>query len=39
VKLVGRTLEQRFVVEVPKRLMGDKAYDSDPLDQEVRQHF
>ena len=25
--------------ETPPRLIGDKAYDSDPLDQRVRQHF
>src|SRR5262249_40700616 len=32
VKLVSQTLEQRFVAEVPERLVGDKAYDSDALD-------
>jgi transposase len=39
VKLVCRALEQRFVAAVPERLIGDKAYDSDPLDHEVRQQF
>jgi transposase len=39
VKLVCPTLEQRFVAAVPERLIGDKAYDSDPLDHEVRQQF
>ena len=32
VKLVAATLEERFVVEPPKRLIGDKAYDRDGLD-------
>jgi hypothetical protein len=31
--LVAATLEERFVVEPPERLIGDKAYDSDGLDQ------
>jgi transposase len=31
VKLVHATLDARFVEEVPERLIGDKAYDSDPL--------
>ena len=31
VKLVEQTMEERFVAEVPERLIGDKAYDSDPL--------
>ena len=39
VKLVTRTLEQRFVPDVPEKLIGDKAYDSDPLDREVRDGF
>ena len=34
-KLVEPTLESRWVEEVPKRLIGDKAYDSDPLDQTL----
>jgi transposase len=32
VTLVENTLEARFVTELPKKLIGDKAYDSDPLD-------
>ncbi len=32
VKLVAATLEQRFVEALPEKLIGDKAYDSDPLD-------
>src|SRR5215207_4908976 len=35
VTLVERTLESRFVEEKPKRLIGDRAYDSDPLDAEL----
>lgn len=33
--LVETTLDQRFVAEQPLRLIGDKAYDSDPLDQRL----
>jgi transposase len=35
VTLVGETLLQSFVAEQPERLIGDKAYDSDPLDAEL----
>jgi transposase len=31
VKLVHSTLAARFVEEIPERIIGDKAYDSDPL--------
>ena len=31
-KLVESTLERRFIRETPPRLIGDRAYDSDPLD-------
>lgn len=34
-KLVGQTVEERFVADVPERLIGDKAYDSDPLDEQL----
>jgi transposase len=34
-KLVVETLKARFVDELPKMLIGDKAYDSDPLDAEL----
>ncbi len=30
--LVGPTLERSFLPDDPERLIGDKAYDSDPLD-------
>ena len=33
--LVQKTLEARFVDQLPVRLIGDKAYDSDPLDQQL----
>ncbi len=39
VKLVSQTVEQRFVAEVPERLIGDKAYDSDRLDAQMLQEF
>jgi transposase len=35
VSLVGETLLQSFIPEQPKRLIGDKAYDSDPLDEQL----
>jgi transposase len=34
--LVEACLGQRFLTEAPARLIGDKAYDSDPLDQRLR---
>ena len=36
VTLVAETLLQSFTSELPERLIGDKAYDSDPLDEELR---
>jgi transposase len=33
--LVESTLAERHVAALPKRLIGDKAYDSDPLDQRL----
>ncbi|HJZ95743.1 MAG TPA: transposase, partial [Candidatus Solibacter sp.] len=35
VSLVTDTLLESFVDEFPERLIGDKAYDSDPLDKEL----
>ena len=35
VTLVADTLLQSFTYERPERLIGDKAYDSDPLDREL----
>ena len=37
VNLVETTLEERFVEEMPERLIGDKAYDSDPLDERLKE--
>lgn len=37
IRLVGKTLEHRLIEEVPEKLIGDKAYDSDPLDEELAQ--
>jgi len=36
-KLVEQTIEARFTKEKPERLIGDKAYDSDALDEELRE--
>ena len=35
VTLVPETLAQTFTPEFPERLIGDKAYDSDPLDAQL----
>jgi transposase len=35
VTLIGETLAQVLTLEGPERLIGDKAYDSDPLDEEL----
>lgn len=37
VTLVNDTLEQALGTEKPEHLIGDKAYDSDPLDTELAQ--
>ena len=39
VKLVTATLEARVVAEVPERLIGDKAYDSDQLDEQLLENY
>ncbi len=36
-KLVEETLDKRFTEEKPERLIGDRAYDSDPLDARLCQ--
>ncbi len=36
VKLVEETLEKRFMDEKLQRLIGDRAYDSDPLDDRLQ---
>ena len=35
-KLVEDTLRQRHVAAVPERMIGDRAYDSDPLDERLQ---
>jgi len=35
VRLVGKTLDCRLIEEVPEKLIGDKAYDCDPLDEQL----
>jgi transposase len=35
VTLVGQTLEERFTEALPEKLIGDKAYDSDELDERL----
>ncbi len=37
VTLVGDTLSNRFIEELPEQLLGDKAYDSDGLDAELKE--
>jgi transposase len=37
VKLVEKILDNRLVDENPERLIGDRAYDSDPLDERLAQ--
>lgn len=39
VTLVTDTLRQLFVSQTPERLIGDKAYDSDGLDQEFQEDW
>jgi len=36
-QLVETTLEQRFTKAKPARMIGDRAYDSDPLDRRLRE--
>jgi transposase len=35
VTLVAPTLDSRFVADLPRRLIGDRAYDADPLDEAL----
>jgi transposase len=37
--LVAATLDARFVRALPPRLIGDKGYDSDPLDRQLRRDY
>ncbi len=36
VRLVEQTVCERFTDERPKMMIGDKAYDSDPLDEQLK---
>ena len=36
VRLVEQTVCERFTDERPKKMIGDKAYDSDPLDKQLK---
>ena len=38
-KLVEATLQQRFLPETPERMIGDRAYDSERLDQQLRERY
>jgi len=38
-QLVCETLDARFIDELPERLIGDKAYDSDKLDAELLEDY
>ena len=38
-RLVTATLDDRIVADVPERLIGDKAYDSDRLDDQLLQEY
>jgi transposase len=38
-KLVEATLENRFFADLPERLIGDRAYDSDRLDERLMNHY
>ena len=39
VTLVSKTLDERIVAEAPERLIGDKAYDSDGLDEQLLEEY
>ena len=38
-KLVEATLDERFFPDLPERLIGDRAYDSDRLDQRLMTNY
>ena len=38
-QLVEEVLGHSFLDELPERLIGDKAYDSDPLDHQMREQY
>jgi transposase len=38
-RLVEATLESKFAPRLPQKLLGDLAYDSDPLDQKLKEKY
>jgi transposase len=38
-RLVDATLAARFIKTLPARLIGDRGYDSDPLDRHLREQY
>jgi len=38
-RLVEETLDSRFAPKLPAKLLGDLAYDSDPLDEKLRKKY
>lgn len=38
-QLVEEVLAGSFLEELPARIIGDKAYDSDPLDQKLKEEY
>ena len=38
-KLVEATIEERFIPETPERMIGDRAYDSEKLDQQLLENY
>jgi transposase len=38
-RLVESAVQQRFTTATPQRLIGDRAYDSDPLDARLQQDY
>ena len=36
IKLVEEIIQSRYIKERPKKIIGDMAYDSDPLDKELK---
>ena len=39
IRLVEQTLDARFINELPKKLIGDRAYDSDPMDRHLLDYY
>lgn len=39
VTLARETIENRFIEETPERIIADKAYDSDPLDENLEKSY